>query len=140
MGASDRLGACLAQAKMPDLAFFDQALHGSCDILDRHLRIDTMLIEQIDTVNAQATQRVLGDLANVGGPAVETVRSRFEVVAEFGGDYDIVPQELQRLADQFLIGEGAIDFGGVEESGGARLPGAQARSSLPGRGQDRDGD
>ena len=88
---------------MPDLAFFDQALHGSCDILDRHLRIDTMLVEQIDTVDAQATDRVLGDFANVGGLAVETVRSRLEVVADGLCSYCAATKEIGN-ADRHEVG------------------------------------
>ena len=74
-----------------------------------------MLIEQVDRFDAQAAQRVLGDLTYAGGLAVEAVRSRLEVVAKLGGDGDIAPEGLKRLADQLFIREGAIDLRGIEE-------------------------
>jgi hypothetical protein len=42
-----------------------------------------------------------------------------EVVAELGGDDDVLAERGQRLADQLLIGERAINFGGVEEGDAA---------------------
>jgi hypothetical protein len=39
--------------------------------------------------------------------------------AELGGDHDLSRIGAQRLADEFLVGERAIDFGGVEEGDAA---------------------
>ena len=101
MGAADRLGAGFRQAEMPHFAFLDQLFHRAGDVLDRHLRIDAMLIEQIDRLDAQAPQRPLDDLSDVVGPAVEAVRSRREDrEAELGGDDDLAAERRQRLADQ----------------------------------------
>ena len=45
-----------------------------------------------------------------------------ELEAELGGDHHLVAERRERLADQFLVGERAVDLGGVEE-GDAALDG-----------------
>ena len=37
------------------------------------------------------------------------------VESEFGGDDHFVAEGSEGFADEFLVGEGAVDFGGVEE-------------------------
>ena len=82
-----------------------------------------MLIEQVDGVHAEPLQRGLGDLLDMRRPAVEPFPDlcpgRIDVEAELGGDHDLSPEGLKRLADEFLVDEGAIDFGGVEEGDAA---------------------
>ena len=53
-----------------------------------------------------------------------------DVEAEFGGDHHPVAHRLQRLADHLLIGEGAIDLGGVEEGDAALYRRAYQRDAL----------
>src|SRR6516164_4732987 len=48
MGATDRFHARFRQPEMADLSQRDQVLDGAGDILHRHIRIDPVLIEQID--------------------------------------------------------------------------------------------
>jgi hypothetical protein len=43
--------------------------------------------------------------------------------AELGGEHDVVPAALDGAADQFLVGVGAVDLGGVDEVD-AQLQGA----------------
>jgi hypothetical protein len=79
-----------------------------------HLRIDTVLVEQIDSVGAESLERSLGDLLDVLRPAVEA-REGGEVEAELRGDHHLIPEGSKRFANEFLIGERAVDLGGVEE-------------------------
>ena len=58
---------------MLDLALLDQLLDGAGDVFDRHVRVDAMLVEQIDTIGLQALQRGLDDGANTLGPAVQAL-------------------------------------------------------------------
>ncbi len=60
--AADGLRAGLGQAEMPDLAFADQILHRARHVLDRHVRVDAVLVEQIDDVGPEPLERGLGDL------------------------------------------------------------------------------
>ena len=82
-----------------------------------------MLIEEVDRLGPQPLQRGFGHLPDALGPAVEPVRTaraaRTKVVAELGGDDDALPERLERLADEFFVGERAIDLGGVEEGDAA---------------------
>ena len=54
VGAANRFGAGLGQTEMFHLALADQLLDRTGDILDRHVRIDAMLIEKIDHIGFQA--------------------------------------------------------------------------------------
>ena len=54
------------------------------------------------------------------GPAVEPgLLAVLDVEAELGGDHHLVADRRERLADQLLVGEGAVDLGGVEEGDAA---------------------
>ena len=50
-----------------------------------------------------------------------------DIEAELGGDHDVFPERRQRFADEFLIGERAVDFGGVEEGDAVLDRGADQR-------------
>src|SRR5580704_16080046 len=103
---------------MPDLALADEALDRAGNVLDRHVRINTMLIEQVDGIDLQALQRGLGDLPYMLRPAVEALllaRVRIDGEPEFSSNDDFSAERGQRLADKFFISKGAVDFGGIEE-------------------------
>jgi hypothetical protein len=118
VGATDRLGTRFGKAEVPDLALLNQLLDGACHIFDGHLRIDTVLVEQIDHVGLESLERRLGDLLDVLRPTVEA-REGGEVEAELRGDHNLIPEGSKRFADKFLIGERAVDFSGVEEGDSA---------------------
>ena len=56
MGAAKRLHPRLRHAEVPRLALGDQVANGAGDVLDRHVRIDTVLIEQVDRLDAEALE------------------------------------------------------------------------------------
>ena len=72
--AANRLRAGFRQPEVPDLAFLNQVLHGSRDVFDGHVRVDPVLIEQVDGLDLEPLERGLGDLLDVRGPAVQTAR------------------------------------------------------------------
>ena len=94
-------------------------------VLDRHRRIDAVLVEQVDVVGPEPPQRALDHLADMLGPAVRSGRplAVLDAEAELRGDRHLVAPPLQRPAQQLLVGEGAVDLGRVEE-GAAELEGA----------------
>jgi hypothetical protein len=59
MRTPDGLHAGFRKPEMPDLAFPDQVLYRSRDILDRHIRVDAVLIEQIDGLGPEPLERSL---------------------------------------------------------------------------------
>ena len=63
----DRLHPCFRKAEVLDLAFPDQVLHHSRHVFDRHVRIDTVLVQQIDNVGLEALERCLGNLPVCSG-------------------------------------------------------------------------
>ena len=84
VGAADRAGAGLGQAEVADLARRDQLADGAGDVLDRHVRVDPVLVEQVDRVDAaaaagtpSATRRICsGRLSSPTDLAVLDVASR----------------------------------------------------------------
>ena len=55
------------ETEVQHLALSDQLLDRAGDVLDRHVRIDAMLVEQIDAVGAETLERCLDDLAICSG-------------------------------------------------------------------------
>lgn len=107
---------------MLDFAGFDQILDRTGDVFDRYIGVDAVLIEQIDDIGLEPLERGFGDLLDVRRPAAEAAlftSRRINVEAEFGGDNHLVAKGRERFADQFLVDERTIDFGGVEESDAA---------------------
>ena len=117
--AADGLHARFGKSEVLHLALLDQVLHGSGHVFDRHVRVDAVLIEQVDDVGLEPLERGLDDLLDVLGPAVQgsplasVLRIRRQ--AELGGDHHLVAERSERFAHEFFVGERAVDFGGVEE-------------------------
>ena len=89
--AANTLNSGFRHPEMLYLALGDQILHGSRDILDGHIRIDAVLIEQIDCVGPQSLQ------ARLPRASLECVRAccrvpspecrfQIDVETELGGD------------------------------------------------------
>ncbi len=57
----------------------DQFLHRAGNILDGHVRVDTVLVQHVDAVGAQAPQLGIDHLADVLGPAVAATGPRCPV-------------------------------------------------------------
>ena len=77
------------------------------------------------TSTLEPLERGLGDLAGcarAGCRGRACLPSRIDVEAELGGDHHLAAERRERLADQLLVGERAVDLGGVEE-GDAALDG-----------------
>ena len=56
MGATDIRDARLRQTEMQHLALLNEVFDRSGDVFHRHLRVNAVLVEQIDVVGAQALQ------------------------------------------------------------------------------------
>jgi hypothetical protein len=116
----DRLRPGFAQPEVPDLAGLDQLADRPGDLLDRHLRVDAVLVEDVQPIGPQVPQAVLRDLADVLRPAVQRLaqpRVLRHVEPELGRQHDLVAEALHRLAEQLLVTAGAtaVQLGGVEE-------------------------
>jgi hypothetical protein len=117
--ATNRLDAGFGEAEVPDLALLNEVLHGSGDIFNRHVGVDAVLIEEVDDIGLKSFQRGLGDLADVLRLAIDSSQwplgFGIDFESELGGDHDLITEGNEGLADQFLVGERAVSFGGIEE-------------------------
>jgi hypothetical protein len=103
---------------MPDLTVGDQLLHCPGDVLDRNVRVDAVLVEQVNPVGPQSRERRIGYLPNVLWAAVESATlagDRVDVECELGRYDDVIADRGEGLADEFLVSERPVGFGGVEE-------------------------
>ncbi len=99
---------------MPDLAFADQLLHRAGDVLHRHVRIHTVLIEKVGAVRLEPPQRCFGDPPDALRPAVHPFCRIAVLEPEFRSNDDLVPQWRERLSDGLLVRERTIGFRGVD--------------------------
>ena len=87
-------------------------------VLDRRLRVDAVLVVQVDVVGAEPLAASSSTVAaDVLRAAVDVPRVAAGVgnQAEFRREDDVVPAAFDRATDQFLVHEGAVDLGGVDE-------------------------
>ncbi len=116
VGAADRVRAGLGQADVADLAFGDQVGQRADGLLDGGIRVDPVLVVQVDVVDAQPLQRALDRGADVRRAAVQDAGAATGVrdEAELRRHHHLVAAVLDGPADQFLVAVGAVDLGGVE--------------------------
>src|SRR5438128_3506280 len=119
MRATDRLRACFRKAEVLHLALLNQVLHRSCYILDRHARVNSVLVVQIDDVGLEPLERALGRFLDVlwptiqGSPLASVLRIRRP--AELRCDHHLIAQRSKRFSHEFFVREWTIDFGSIEE-------------------------
>ena len=131
MRATNRLHAGLGQTEVLDLAFANQIADRAGDIFDRHIGIDAVLIEKIDTVGLEPFQLCLNHFADVRGMAVEAgLLAVLELESEFRGDDDAIANRRERLADEIFVRERPVGFGRVEERDAGIDSGADDRDAV----------
>src|ERR1019366_7995423 len=117
MCATDRLHSCFGKAEVLDLAFLKQVLHRSSYVFDRHVRVNPMLIEQVDDVNLEPLKRALCGLLDVLWPTVQARRTLHpagieigtEVEPELAGDHHSITEGTESFAHEFFVQERAVD-------------------------------
>jgi len=72
--APDGRGCRLTEAEIADLALLDQAFHGADRVLDRHRRVDAMLVVEVDHVDAEALEARVAGLDDVVGRPLTVAR------------------------------------------------------------------
>ena len=100
---------------MQNFALRDQLLDRTGDVLDRDVRIDAMLVQQIDAVGTEALERGIDDRLDVLRSAVQTTSAPFDVEAELRRDPDAVANRRERFSNELFAGVRSVDFSGVEK-------------------------
>jgi hypothetical protein len=120
VGAPDRLRTRFGKAEVLDLAFLDQVPHRACYLFDGHLRVDAVLVVEVDGFDPEPLERALSHPPDVFGTAVEhlLVVGAPELEAELGGDHHPAAEGLECFAHDLLVLR-AVDLGGVEEGDAA---------------------
>src|SRR5437867_7773155 len=115
MGPTDALGPRLAEPDEADLTCFDEPRHGTDRLLDRHRRINPVLIIEIDDLDPEPFQARLAGLGEVSGAAVDPVgAARPTRLAEFAGEHDAVAATFECTTEQLLVLAPAIHVRAVE--------------------------
>jgi hypothetical protein len=86
---------------MQYLACLDKLFHSACDIFNRDIGIDPMLIEEIDVVCPETLETSIHHPLDVFGPAVQAALFR-EIEAKFGRNLHFVAKRFNRTADDGL--------------------------------------
>ncbi len=127
VGAADGLRPGLAEPQIAYLAGLDQPRHGADRLLDRHVRIDAVLVVQVDMVGAKALQAGIAGRGDIFRPAVDPAAAVGQAdIAELAGQDHPVAAAGDRPAHQVLVAAVAIGIRRVEEAGAA-LDGAVDR-------------
>src|SRR2546423_13071661 len=123
MCATDRLHACFGHAEVLDLARLNQFLHRARHVFNRHLRVNPVLIEQVNCLDLESLERALDRPRDLLWPTIQTGRTlhptgieiRTEVEPELGGDDNLLAEGSERFAHKLFVQERAVNLGGVEK-------------------------
>ena len=124
VSAPDRLGRRLAQSEMTDLALLDQLPHRSHRLLDLDVRVDAVLVVEVDVIGAEPLQGAFHRAADMLCRAVERadrrhlarLRRRLDPPCELGRDHVFVSMPLDRTADELLVGHRPVQLCGIQEA------------------------
>src|SRR5262249_13969450 len=119
MSPAYRLCAGFRKAKMFHFACLNQIAYGTGNFFDWHLRIDAMLVEQIDCVNLETFKRRFSNLFDMVRLAIDSngmgTAVRIEFIPKLGRNDDLVAHWKEGLAHQLFVLEGTINFRCIEE-------------------------
>src|SRR5262245_60785186 len=119
MCATNRLRSCFRKAEVFHLTLLNQVLHRSRHVFNWHVRVNTVLIEQINGLDLESLERGLGDLLDVLWPTIQPHPTRLSVGLKFESElrgYHHLPAEGgERFAHEFFVCERAVNFSGIEE-------------------------
>ncbi|MFB9183776.1 hypothetical protein ACFFX1_37075 [Dactylosporangium sucinum] len=79
MGAADRGRGGLGEAEVAQLAGLHEFADGAGDVLDRHVGVDAVLLEQVDGASLQSAQRRVSDPFDLLGTAVKPTEGPFSM-------------------------------------------------------------
>ena len=111
-------GRRFRQSQIADLSRPHQFRHSANRFFDRHLRIDAMLVVQIDGSYPQTLQAPLAAGLHVFRPAIDAPHRRVRLVAhnsELGGEKNLFAHAANRLANKHFVVAIAVNVRGVQK-------------------------
>src|SRR5580658_712921 len=115
MRAANCLCTRLRETEVQHFSCCDQLFHRAGYVFNWHVRIDPVLIIQIDAVGPEALQGSLNHSPDVLRPAVKNKAALFIVEAKFGRDSNSVADRREGLSDELFVCVGTVEFGCIEE-------------------------
>src|SRR3954470_10959238 len=117
MGPPDRLRRSFGEAEIADLSLVLKARHFADRILDRHIRIDAVLVIEIDRIDREPLEARLAGGTDIFGVAAhsEELAIRSADIGKLGREENLVPAAADRSPDQLLVREWPVHVGGVQE-------------------------
>lgn len=103
---------------MQNFSLSDEIFDRACHVFDRHFRIDSVLVVEINAVGSKALERVLDHSLDVLRSAIESTGRLsicIELKPELTRDNDFVAERRERFSDKLFACIGAVNFGGIEE-------------------------
>src|SRR6266566_9213149 len=119
MRASDTIDAGFGQTEITHLARANQLRHRAYGFFDRCLRIDPMLIIEIDAIHTEPAQARFARLLHILRFAVDAAkpwRIRVAQDSELCRDDNTMAFAANAASEQLLIRVRTINVGGIEES------------------------
>src|SRR5579862_145881 len=117
VGAPDRRGSGLGKTQVAYLPPLDQSRHRANGVLDGRVRIDPVLVVEIDHIDAEPAEARVAGLHDVLRAAVDAGKGAAGApqISELGGEHHAVPPPAERPADQLLVASDAVRVRSVEE-------------------------
>jgi hypothetical protein len=119
MGPAQRAQTHLGQAPVQNLALLHQVLDSASDVLDGNLRVNPVLVEEIDPVGPEPSERTFDRQLDMLRAAVQPRPTlaglEIDVPAELRHDHRPVPEWLRGFAEDAFVLMRAIGLGAVEE-------------------------
>src|SRR5215211_6740339 len=117
VGAADGLGCGLRDTQVTYLTGPDELLHCAPGLLYGNLGVYPMLKVEFNLIHSEPLQRVIAGLPHIIWLAVHTEEASVlaSLVAELGGEGYLLAPVSNGLANELLVGEGAVRVGRVEE-------------------------
>lgn len=108
---------CFAEAEGLDFSGLDEFFHSADCFFDGYFGIDSVLVVEVDLLDAEALEGCVAGLAHVLGATANATVFRVAAAddAELGGNLDLVAPSSDRFSDELLIGSRSVHVGGVEE-------------------------
>ena len=116
--AANRLNASFGKAKVFNLPFGDEVFNGSGNVFNRHVGVDTVLIEEIDVIGSQPFQASVGHSFDMPRLAVGSwtplAGFNIDVETELRGNHDLIADWLECFTQKLFVRERSVGFSCIE--------------------------